>query len=111
MNDELRRLQARMVTEPLRTMPTYERILIERDSLKAECIRLMDEVRSLKGQVGREEQLRSALRAAEEDLRGYQEKYACAKRLACGGLCRLGLGHDDACLCVGDTEGPGSCPA
>jgi hypothetical protein len=36
---------------------------------------------------------------------------ACAKTLECGGWCRLAPNHEDECLCDGDTDGPGTCPA
>lgn len=31
--------------------------------------------------------------------------------LECGGTCHLPLGHDPPCLCAGDEDGPGTCPA
>jgi|GEM_PF-5291006 len=30
---------------------------------------------------------------------------------SCGGVCVLKTGHDGRCQCVGDKDGPGSCPA
>ena len=36
---------------------------------------------------------------------------ACNAVLACGGRCHLPKSHGEACLCVGDEGGPGTCPA
>lgn len=35
----------------------------------------------------------------------------CRKPLSCGANCFLGVRHDGECLCLGDTYGPGTCPA
>jgi acetamidase/formamidase len=35
----------------------------------------------------------------------------CNRTLDCGSRCYLPTKHDGACMCVGDTDGPGSCPA
>jgi hypothetical protein len=35
----------------------------------------------------------------------------CPNKLDCGGNCRMQLGHEGPCLCVGDTDGPDTCPA
>lgn len=35
----------------------------------------------------------------------------CGKRLECGGKCHLAMAHHGYCLCVGDTDGPGTCDA
>ncbi len=40
-----------------------------------------------------------------------RDRYACLASLECGGKCRLPTGHEPPCLCDGDTDGPGSCPA
>lgn len=34
----------------------------------------------------------------------------CRKVLECGGECILSAKHEPPCMCVGDTDGPGSCP-
>jgi hypothetical protein len=49
-----------------------------------------------------------AREVAEKDAR---MAAACCATLDCGGWCRLPPGHDPPCLCDGDTDGPGSCPA
>ena len=35
----------------------------------------------------------------------------CGEQLYCGGSCCLDSFHDGECLCIGDDDGPGSCPA
>jgi hypothetical protein len=35
----------------------------------------------------------------------------CPTQLDCGGNCRMLAGHEGPCLCVGDVDGPDSCPA
>lgn len=87
------------------TNPTDDRLLVERDSLKAECIRLMDEVSRLKAeadyQLGRRQQ-----ESHKPPLHP-----ACGKTLECGGTCYREPNHEGPCLCSGDMDGPGSCPA
>lgn len=46
-----------------------------------------------------------------EDLRVREWPVPCTGKLGCGGDCKLRCGHAGACLCVGDVDGPGSCPA
>jgi hypothetical protein len=36
---------------------------------------------------------------------------SCGAVLECGGRCRFDAGHPPPCLCCGDDDGPGSCPA
>lgn len=40
-----------------------------------------------------------------------QAGLACGEKLECGGSCWLEQGHAPPCLCIGDDDGPGSCPA
>ena len=35
----------------------------------------------------------------------------CSAKLECGGPCCLVPGHPPPCLCGGDMDGPGTCPA
>ena len=35
----------------------------------------------------------------------------CHRELDCGGRCFLTAGHAGKCLCIGDIDGPGTCPA
>ena len=37
--------------------------------------------------------------------------HECGAPIECGGSCWLFKGHEPPCLCGGDTDGPGSCPA
>jgi hypothetical protein len=41
----------------------------------------------------------------------WRTKHGCSRVLECGGFCRLDRDHAPPCLCVGDLDGPGSCPA
>jgi hypothetical protein len=92
--------------------PTYERLLVERDALKSECIRMMDEIATLKWQDAEVRRLTEALSTAERTIANLRRGPACGKRLDCGGDCHLAHAHDGPCLCSGDMDGkPGTCPA
>jgi len=92
--------------------PTYDRLLVERDALKSECIRMMDEIATLKRQAEDVRRYREALARAHEELDALRLKGACNMTLDCGGTCYLHKGHKSPCLCTGDTNGePGTCPA
>lgn len=53
------------------SQPTYDRLLIEQDALKSECIRMMDEIATLKRQAEDVARLRAALRQAKQELAEY----------------------------------------
>lgn len=50
--------------------------------------------------------------AAEAFGKAIQARFRCgAGPLECGGVCCRLAGHEPPCLCAGDTDGPGTCPA
>lgn len=49
--------------------------------------------------------------AIEAWARAIRERYECEETLECGGKCCRLKTHEPPCLCAGDTDGPGSCPA
>ena len=57
--------------------------------------------------------VRGALHDLQKELgAAYQKAGAvCEIRLECGATCYLPQYHTGPCLCTGDTDGPGSCPA
>lgn len=48
-------------------------------------------------------------RACNKDW--FDPKTECCFKLDCGGWCFLSPGHEGEHACVGDIDGPGSCPA
>ncbi len=50
-------------------------------------------------------------RIARLVLEWIKERTCKAPQLDCGGSCYLLVDHDGDHLCIGDTDGPGSCPA
>lgn len=64
------------------------------------------------GIAGPDEDEYSRAIAAEAFGKALQARYRCgAGPLECGGSCARLKAHDGPCLCAGDTDGPGTCPA